>query len=176
MTVGWARRAAGTLVITTLACGGGRSNRSPVCGLAILAGPTIVQQQLNNARAILSDVPRGLPTSLPARVAGQSDTGRVTVGYDQGNIVMGYQGAGFPTRIGRDAGYGLLVVDDSTQRAMGLIIYESPQPPKDYPRLGTVSSNDLVLPIFGVRVDWGSVSNPNCPLLGAPPPPATTRP
>lgn len=161
------RSATIVIVLAAAACGGPR-NRSPVCGLAILAGPTIVQQQLNNARAILTDVPRGLPASLPARVGGQADTGRVQIGYDRGNLVMGYQGAGFPTRVGRDAGYGLLVVDDSTQRAMGVIVYESVQPPKDYPRLGQVSSADLVLPVFGVRVDWASVSNPHCPLLGAP--------
>ncbi|HTR20087.1 MAG TPA: hypothetical protein VMH88_04465 [Gemmatimonadales bacterium] len=171
MTRVWSGRAAAILTIVVVGCGGPR-NRSPVCGLAMLAGPTIVQQQLNNARAILTDVPRGLPATLPARVAGQADTGRIAIGYDQGNIVMAYQGAGFPARVGRDAGYGLLVVDDSTQRAMGLLVYESTQPPKEYPRLGTVSSSDLTLPVFGVRVDWGSVSNPHCPLLGAP----TTQP
>lgn len=169
------RIVAGTLAVTALACGGGQHNRSPVCGLAVLAGPTIIQQAFTNPRAVLSDVPRGLPESLPARVAGQADTGRVKIGYDRGSLVMGYQGAGFPTRLRPGDGYGLLVVDDSTQRAVGLLVYEAVQPPKDYPRLGLISSNDLTLPVFGVRVDWASVSNPRCPLLGAPPPPSTTQ-
>jgi len=159
------------LMATVAACGGPR-NRSPVCGLAILAGPTVVQQQLNNARAILTDVPRGLPSSLPARVAGQADTGRVGVGFEPrgGRLVMEYQGPAFPTRQDSAWGYGLLVVDDSTQQVRGVLVYESKQPPADYPRLGTVQSGSITLPVFGVRLDWSGVSNPKCPLLGTPTP------
>ena len=78
---------------------------------------------------------------------------------------MEYAGSGFPAR----TGYGLLVVDDTSQRAMGVLVFES-QEPKDYPRLGTVTGGSTTLNLYGVRVDWASVNNPRCPLLGAPPP------
>ena len=151
-------------------CGGDRA-RSPTCGLAQIAGPTLIQQQLYNARAILTEAPRGLPTSLPARVIGQQQ-GEALVGYSENQLVIGYEGSGFPPQPG---GYGLLVVDDTSQRVQGMLIYES-QAPKDYPRLGTLTGGELSLPVFGVRVDWASVNNPRCPLLGPPTPPTPPVP
>jgi hypothetical protein len=97
--------------------------------------------------------------------------GEVLVAYEQDRLVMGYQKTEFPIT----ATYALLVVDDSTQRAQGVLIYES-EPPKSYPRLGTVTGGpgggggagaERTVPLFGVRVDWSSVNNPRCPLLGA---------
>ncbi|HEV8304291.1 MAG TPA: hypothetical protein VGQ25_04980 [Gemmatimonadales bacterium] len=157
-------RAWPSLLATLLAACGGDAAHSPACGLALIAGPTLIQQQLLNARAVMSEAPRGLPELLPALVIQQRQA-NVRVGYDvDQRIVMEYAGLGFPTR----GGYGLLVVDDTSQRAMGVIIYES-QEPKDYPRLGSVTGGGATLNLYGVRVDWASVSNPRCPLLGAPP-------
>jgi hypothetical protein len=150
------------LIIAVAACGGDAS-RSPACGLAIIAAPTLIQQQLLNARAVITDAPRGLPDSLPAMVI-QQKPAWVRVGYDaERRIVMGYEGPGFPAR----GGYGLLVVDDTSHRAMGVLIYESEEP-KQHPRLGTITGGAAALTLYGVRVDWASVSNPRCPLLGAP--------
>jgi hypothetical protein len=155
-----ARGGAG-LALLALACAGDAA-RSPTCGMALLVGPTMIRERLFDARAIIIDAPRGLPGTLPAMVIQQRQA-EVLVGYDaQGRIVMGYQGPGFPTR----GGYGLLVVDDTSQRAMGVLVYESEEP-KDHPRLGTVSGAGTTLNLYGVRVDWASVSNPRCPLLGA---------
>ena len=151
-------------VLGVTGCGGDRS-RSPACGLAQLAGPTLIQQQLREARAVLTEAPRGLPETLPARVITQQQ-GAVLVGYDGTQLVMGFQGSGFPLRPG---GYGLLAVDDTSQRVQGVLVYES-EAPRDYPKLGTVSGGEVTLPLFGVRVDWASVNNPRCPLLGATPP------
>jgi len=60
------------LTVVVAACGGDAS-RSPACGLALIAAPTLIQQQLNNARAVITDPPRGLPDSLPAMVIHRSD-------------------------------------------------------------------------------------------------------
>jgi len=152
----------GVLLLATLAgCAGDRS-RSPTCGIAQLAGPTLIQQQLANPTYVVQDAPRGLPGSLPARVAVQPQQGEVLVAYNQKQLVMGYQGTGFPAAPG---GYGVLVVDDSTARAQGVLIYES-EGPRGYPTLGSVTGADRSIPLYGVRVDWRSVSNPRCPLLG----------
>ena len=147
-------------------CAGDRT-RSPMCGIAQLAGPALIQQQLVNLSYVLTEAPRGLPASLPARVVFVGEglkppPGEVLIAYAGQQLVMGYQGAGFPAAPG---GYGLLVVDDSTRRAQGVLVYES-QVPRNYPELGTVTGADRNIPLFGVRVDWAGVNNPRCPLLG----------
>jgi len=156
------------LSVVVAACGGDAS-RSPACGLALIAGPTLIREHLLNARAVITDPPRGLPGSLPAMVI-QQTRASVRVGYDaDGRIVMGYEGPGFPTR----GGYGLLVVDDTSHRAVGILIFESEEP-KQHPQLGTITGGAATLNLYGVRVDWASVSNPTCPLLGAPTPQPTS--
>lgn len=156
--------------VATAHCAGDRT-RSPTCGIAQLAGPALIQQQLVNLPYVVTEAPRGLPATLPARVvfvgAGpKPGPDQVTVAYAGRQLVMGYQGAGFPAPPG---GYGLLVVDDSTRRAQGVLVYES-QVPRNYPELGTVTGTDRSIPLFGVRVNWAGVNNPRCPLLGDPAP------
>jgi hypothetical protein len=151
------------LSLPLLACGTGRSG-SPICGLAFIAGPTVIYQQLADARMIVTEAPRGLPATLPALVGGQSRQSSVLVGYDQGHhLTLGYQGDNFPAP---GAGYALLVVDDTSQRVQGVIIYESTDPKAV--QIGSVIGKDgaNTIPLYGVRVDWSGVSNPKCPLLG----------
>ena len=152
-----------------LACGGDRSG-GPTCGMALTFGPTFVQQHLNNPRAVIVDAPVGLPTTLPARVADRTDTARVLVGYEGTRLIMGFEGGWFPQR----PGYALLVVDDTSQRAMGVLIIDRDVPREDFPRLGSVQGGQIAIPLYGVLVDWTKVSNPRCPLLGAPAPAAPT--
>jgi hypothetical protein len=156
-----------SLTLFVLSCGGDRS-RSPTCGLAALAGPALIQQQLTVLPYVLSDAPRGLPASLPARIAGTGQQSEVAVAYDGSRLTMAYGGQNFPPFPTDATVYGLLVVDDSSQRAQGVLIYEGQRPPPSYPQIGTVTSGDKAIPLYGVRVDWASVSNPRCPLLGAP--------
>lgn len=153
-----------------LSCGGDRS-RSPTCGMAQLIGPSLIQDQLRHLPFVLTDAPRGLPGTLPVRVAGVAQQSTVLVTDAKGALTMEYQGPGFPAGSMSDStGYALLVVDDSTQRAQGVLIYESRRPPPGYPSIGTLKAGDQTIPLYGVRVEWASVSNPKCPLLGAPAP------
>jgi hypothetical protein len=152
------------LAVGALACAGDRSGGA-TCGLALVVGPRLIQQQTENPRAVLPDAPIGLPATLPARVAGRSDSGGVEVQYEASRLLMRYQGAAFPAQ----PGYGLLVVDDTSRRAMGVLIYDADVPrDADNARIGTVRGGDVVVPLFGVLVDWANVSNPRCPLLGQP--------
>jgi hypothetical protein len=152
------------LVLVAAGCGRG-SGGSPTCGIAALAGPSLITSQLTNARAVLTDPPRGAPDSLPALVIllKSRDYGAVIVGRDaEGKISMQYRGQGFPAR-----GYGLLVVDDTSQRAMGVLVLDQ-EDPQGHPAIGTIVGGSTALNLFGVRVDWASVSNPRCPLFSAP--------
>lgn len=155
----------GRLILVLLlaaACGRGGSSGSPTCGIAAIAGPGLIREHLMNARAVITDPPRGLPDSLPAIVISQKP-GAVIVGRDaEQRISMQYRGPGFPSQ-----GFGLLVVDDSTQRAMGVFIFEQ-QEPSQHPKIGSIIGGSAVLSLYGVRVNWANVSNPRCPLFGAP--------
>ena len=164
-----ARATPSFLTLLALSCGGDRS-RSPTCGLALLVGPRLIQQQLTLLPYVLTDAPRGLSASLPALVAGTGRQGDVSVSYGGQRLALTYHGPSFPPFPTDSSAYALLVVDDSTQRAQGVLIYESQRPPSNFPQLGTVTGGDKVIPLYGVRVDWPSVNNPRCPLLGAPPP------
>lgn len=152
------------LVLAMTACGGGSAG-SPTCGIAAIAGPSLITNQLSNARAVITDPPRGVPESLPGLVIQlkSRDTGAVIVGRDAaGKVSMQYRGQGFPPN-----GYGLLVVDDTSQRAMGVLILDQEEPTR-HPAIGTVIGGSTVLNLYGVRVDWANVSNPRCPLFGGP--------
>jgi hypothetical protein len=155
--------------LAALACGGDRT-RSPTCGLAQVAGPALIQQQLTVVPAVLAEAPRGLPASLPARVVG-APQGTVQVAYGRGGLALTYAGPAVPAASVSDStAYALLVVDDSTQRAQGVLIYESRRPPPTYPQIGTLAAGERTsIPVYGVRVSWVSVSNPRCPLLGPAP-------
>ena len=63
------------LVWAAVTLGGCRADgaHSPTCGLAQLAGPALIQQQLVNVPFVLTEAPRGLPGTLPARVAAHQD-------------------------------------------------------------------------------------------------------
>src|SRR5512146_3490091 len=67
-------------------------SRSPVCGMALLVGPNLILQQLSDARALLTDAPRGLPGTLPVRITGQPDTGRAAVNADRGGLLLELDG------------------------------------------------------------------------------------
>ena len=151
------------LLLAAAACNRGTSG-SPTCGIALLAGPALITSQLANARAVLTDPPRGVPDSLPALVIQQkNDRGAVIVGRDAaGKISMQFRGPSFPSR-----GYGLLVVDDTSQRAMGVLILDQEEP-AGHPSIGTIIGGGATLNLYGVRVDWASVNNPRCPLFGGP--------
>jgi len=166
------RHAAVLALAALAACGGPRSG-SPACGLAQLAGPTLILQRLGDARALLLDAPRGLPDRLPLRIVGHGDQTTMLVGYQQGQLVLRTDGdtlpAIFTNKGGNDStGYALLVADDSTNRVEGALVYESQRPPASFPHLGSLTDGSRTIPLFGVKVDWASMNNLACPLLGPP--------
>lgn len=156
------RRLLSLLVTGAVAAGCGGRSRTPPCGLGTAAAPMVILQRLD-AGLVLTEVPRGLPDHLPARVIGERQ-GEVLIAHEGNALALGYQGASFPT----DTAYsfGLLVVDDSTQRVVGVLIYGSSNVPRHRASLGTVTGGSQSLPLYGVRVDWAELNNPRCPLLG----------
>src|SRR5882672_2870269 len=135
------------LLLVAAACNRGSSG-SPTCGIALLAGPSLITSQLANARAVLTDPPRGIPDSLPAFVIQQkNDRGAVIVGRDaEGKVSMQFRGPSFPSR-----GYGLLVVDDTSQRVIGVMSLDQEET-LFHPAIGTFFAGGTALNLYGVRV------------------------
>lgn len=148
-------------------------HRSPVCGMALLVGPRLILEQIGDAHALLTEAPRGLPATLPARVVGGSDSTFVRVSSERDHVVLDYQGGELPVvtvdSTGRDSTvFGVLLVDDSTATVQGVLIFDRPRPPQDYPQIGRLADAERSVPFYGARVNWASVSNARCPLLGKP--------
>jgi hypothetical protein len=135
--------------------------------MAQLIGPSLILERLKQSPYVLTGAPRGLPGSLPARVVGAAAQSSVTLRYEGPQLTMAYAGANLPAHPTDTFVLAVLVVDDSTQRAEGVLVYDAPRPPPSYPQLGSVTGGEAPLPLYGVRVDWWSVNNPRCPLLGA---------
>lgn len=157
------------VTLFAVSCGGRDRSHSPTCGMAQFIGPSLIQNQLTVLPFVLTGAPHGLPATLPARVAGSAQQSSVGITDNGRRLAMTYQGANFPPYATETTVYGLLVVDDSTQRAQGVLLYEGQRPPKSYPEIGTVAGGAETIPLYGVRVDWPSVSNARCPLLGSAP-------
>lgn len=148
-------------------------HRSPVCGMALLVGPRLILEQIGDAHALLTEAPRGLPATLPARVVGGSDSTFVRISSERDHVVLDYQGGKLPVvtvdSTGRDSTvFGVLLVDDSTATVQGVLIFDRPRPPQDYPQIGRLADAERSVPFYGARVNWASVSNARCPLLGKP--------
>ena len=75
-------------------------------------------------------------------------------------LALHYSGDAFPQL----PGFGLLLVDDSTEAVRGVMIFE-PEPPKGWPKLGTIESGADSLPLFGMRVHWADLNAPRCPMF-----------
>lgn len=148
------------LISVAAACGGsGNRENSPICGFQSMAAATMVLEQLRGGTKTLEQIPEGAEGVVPVRVVGHG-TARALTAQDTQGLVLGYQGEGFPTR----PGFGLLLVEDSLDTFKGVLIYDL-DPPTELPRLGSISSAQTTIPLYGVRVAWGAVSSERCPLF-----------
>ena len=151
------------IVLLTLvmlpACKVELSEDSATCGFMAMAGATKVLQFLENNHAVLVNPPPGLAGRVPARVIGHG-TGSAIVGKTDLGVVLGFEGEGLPSI----PGFGLVVVDDSSEAVRGVLIYEI-EPPQGAPQIGTIEGPVSSLPLYAARIKWSFVSDPKCPLI-----------
>lgn len=149
-------------VAASVSCSSGRpSESSAVCGITLLASANMVIRQASNAYRILSEPPAGLEGRVPARVVGYG-TATARVQESGTGLILAYEGDGFPAI----PGFGVALVDDSSEVFRGILIFDL-DIPAGYPQLGAITHQDLVMPLLGLRVTWSSVSNDDCPLFAA---------
>lgn len=148
--------------VLVAACAGDRNpENSPTCGLSALAAGTIVLDQFQAATTVLPDAPDGLTGTVAARVVGRG-TARALVARADSGVTLGYEGEGFPAR----PGFGVALVDDSSEVFRGVLIFDS-DGPADYPQIGTISSTTSTIPLYAMRITWSRVSSAKCPLFAA---------
>ena len=82
----------------------------------------------------------------------------ITRGPD--GLIMGFEGEAFP----KTPGFGVLLVDDSSEVTRGVLIYDKEEQ-GGIPKLGTISGTASTIPLYGMRVNWSNVSDPRCPLF-----------
>lgn len=146
-------------LVLTAACSAPNPENSASCGFAILGAANKALEQLYTGTRVLSQVPEDFAGTVATRVPGHGTTAGLVGETEQGPIVA-YDGEGFPPR----SGFGVIMVNDSTDVSEGVLIYDL-DPPMGYPLLGGVSNGQYVIPLFGMRVAWSAVSTERCPLF-----------
>jgi len=146
------------LGLTILAgCGGQGSNYG--CGVAAMAGLSLVLEQFNRPGSTLGAAPSQLPESLPVRLA-LGPALRAVAGRGDSGVVIGVEGTIPPTH---QIGFGVLVVD-STAHATGVILFEG-SPVQGAPALGMVNLGTRNVPLIGIRLDPRRFENEACPIF-----------
>ncbi len=139
-----------------------RGENSAICGITMLASATFLIDQITLPHMALTEAPDELKSGVvPARVVGFGTSPAVTGQAEDGSIMVAYQGEGFPST----PGFGAALVDDSSEVFRGILIWDKAPPPTDHPRIGTIADPNIVMPLIGVRVNWGSVNSERCPLF-----------
>jgi hypothetical protein len=158
MRATWYRAAVGG----SLALGAcGRPERPGVasCGIAALAGPTLLLSEFGVPGQTLAAPPERLPEQVAVRlVAGPVLRG--ILGRADSLVIVGVEGR-IPEGI--KPGSGVLIADTSGT-ARGVLLYEGP-PVENAPVIGTVAVGSENLPLVGIQLNPAKVEDPRCPFF-----------
>ena len=145
-------------LILLAACHGNPEN-SAACGFTAMAVASRLVQSLQDLSHAVTKPPSDVPAELPGKVVAHGTT-PVTTSRSATGLALRYTGEAFP----KIPGFGLLLVDDSTEAVRGVMIFE-PDPPKGWPTLGTIEDGSTTLPLLGMRVHWADLNAPRCPMF-----------
>lgn len=146
-------------LLLAVACAPPRGDGGAACGIAAVAGPTLVLSEFNTPGATLTHAPATLPGQLVARfVAGPAS--HAIVGRRGDSLEIGIDG-GIPA--GMVPGFGVLLVSRSA-KAQGVLVFDG-TPILNAPSLGAVTVGALRVPLLGLMVDSGRVEDPRCPFF-----------
>ena len=160
------KRCAFLLSIAFLLAGCAERDRqnSTTCGLIYTAGAGRILDHLATFTSVLDSAPPGLltPGELPTRFFGQPASSSTTSANEDGFLILEYHGTGFPPSVAD--GFGLILVDDSSEVVRGVTIFER-DPPAGYPTIGSVRKGDQLVPLYALRIRWSAVNDDGCPLF-----------
>jgi hypothetical protein len=140
--------------------GGGAS-----CGFVSVAGANLLLGAFAEPNQTLSAPPRRLPATLPVRlVAGAIYSADVTAADSTVTVTLR---EALPPRVMPGSG---VLVQDPSGRILGVVVYEAP-PVAGAPRIGSLVTPSVTVPLVGIQVDLSRFEDPKCPTFPASTPP-----
>lgn len=147
------------ITVTAALTGCGVSAKGTRCGIAALAGPTMLLEEFTKPGRTLGAVPEKMPEVLPVRLAA-GPAQRGLVGKTDTAWVVGVDG---PLPDKPVPGFGVLLVDP-VNGPRGVLLYEG-LPIRGAPILGTVHVGALVIPMIALKTTVAGFEEPRCPLF-----------
>ena len=144
------------LALTT-ACGKGSGGYG--CGIAAVAGQSLILEEFTRPGKTLSALPPDIPGNLPVRIA-LGPALRSITGRANSSLVVGIQGSLPATPY---VGFGVLIVNPEG-RAEGVLLYNS-DPIQGAPLLGTVNAGERNLPLIGLQTTIRNFEDASCPVF-----------
>lgn len=138
------------------ACG---PSGAPNCGIAHMAGATMVLEQFTVPNQTLAVPPATLPERLVARLAA-GPAYAALVGRVDSLLAIGVEGV-LPPNV--ELGYGVLLLDP-TGTARGVMLYEG-DPVDAAPVIGTVTMGPAAKPLLGLQVPTAAYEDAACPAF-----------
>jgi hypothetical protein len=142
-----------------LAAAACRPTGAPNCGIALMAGATVVLDQFSTPGQTLSTPPGSLPERLVARLA-PGPAYPAIVGRIDSLLAIGVEGT-LPPNVA--LGYGVLMVDPAGG-ARGVLLYQG-DPIGGAPLLGTVTMGAVERPLIGIRIPVAMYEDAGCPTF-----------
>jgi len=152
------RLVAPLLSLVLLAACGDRAPRTS-CGVAALAGPTMLLSEFGTPGQTLGFPPESLPPRLVARVVAGPALPAI-VGRADSAWVIGVEGTLPPAII---PGFGVLIMNTDGS-ARGVLVYEG-SPIAQAPVLGSVTIGARTVPLLGIQLEAGKYEDPRCPVF-----------
>lgn len=129
------------------------------CGIAAVAGQSLILEEFTRPGKTLSALPPDLPGTLPVRIA-LGPALRAIVGRADSELVVGLEGALPDTPA---VGFGVLLVNPEG-KAEGVLLYNG-DPIQGAPLLGTVNAGQRNLPLIGLQTTITSFEDASCPIF-----------
>jgi hypothetical protein len=150
---------AGLITFVAALVGCGPAGGGTGCGIAALAGPTMLLEEFTKPGSTLSTMPSTMPEVLPVRVvAGGAQRG--LVGKTDTSWIIGVDG---PLAADPAPGFGVLLVDRAAG-PQGVLLYQG-HPIPGAPKLGHVNLGEVNVPFIGLTTQAAGFQDPGCPLF-----------
>jgi hypothetical protein len=154
-----ARPAIAALFLGALTAGCGPRTGGVGCGLATVAGQSMLLEEFRKPGTTLSVLPANIPATLPIRVA-LGPAFRSVVGRADSMLVVGLEGS---LPVTPEVGWGILAVSPAGV-AEGVLLYQG-DPPQGAPKLGSVNAGARNLPLVGLTLVVANFQDPICPIF-----------
>jgi hypothetical protein len=129
------------------------------CGIAAVAGQSLLLEEFTHPGKTLSVAPQEIPGNLPVRMA-LGPALRALAGRTDSSVVVGIEGELPATP---QVGFGVLIVAPGGG-ALGVILYQG-NPIQNAPLLGTVNAGERNLPLIGLQADLTRFQDASCPIF-----------